>query len=48
MAHGLENTATDRETMLADPLWSVFGASEKRLRDLTERVGDELLVMSSA
>jgi len=48
MAHELENAANDRESLLADPLWSVLGVSKQRLRDLTERITGELDIMSSA
>lgn len=47
MAHGLENAAIELEWLLADPIWSVFGTGKQRLRELMERVSDELLVMAS-
>ena len=48
MAHGLEASPTDIQSLLADPLWSVLGTSEQRLLDLAERVNAELQVMSCA
>lgn len=48
MAHGLDTSPADSEALWADPLWSVLGTSEQQLRDLAERVGAELQVMSCA
>lgn len=46
MAHGLDTSSpADIEALLVDPLWSVLGTSEQRLRDLAERVGGELQLM---
>ncbi|HEX5739403.1 MAG TPA: HDOD domain-containing protein [Hydrogenophaga sp.] len=48
MAHGLETSPGDMETLLKDPLLSVLGRSEEQLRDMTQRIADELQVMSCA
>ncbi|MGS5085676.1 HDOD domain-containing protein [Hydrogenophaga sp. A37] len=48
MAHGLDTSPIDIETLLADPLWSVLGTSEQRLRHLAERVCAELQLMACA
>lgn len=48
MAHALEASPTTSESLLTEPLWSDLGIDEQRLRDLTERVNGELLIMSCA
>jgi putative nucleotidyltransferase with HDIG domain len=49
MAHGLDTPSpADIEALLSDPLWSVLGTGEQRLRDLAERVEAELQLMACA
>lgn len=48
LAHVLEDPANDLAPLLADPTWPAMRTSEQLLRDLMQRVRDELDAMSCA
>lgn len=48
MTHGLEKSPVDLSHVLEDPFWTVLGHSESQLRELAQRITDELQIVSSA
>jgi putative nucleotidyltransferase with HDIG domain len=48
IAHALDAPPADLEAALTSPLWSALGSDQQQLRDLCDRVSEELRIMSNA